>query len=359
MSALASGAGAGTSAPGPIEQGLRDLANGEGPVLGKLVEPRTRGLRALMELTAPLADAGMHIEGRARAIRQYIWELIAGLDDQQHPKCKAALRAAFCLAPEVSSNRELTSVASRLEVMALAGAFGEKSDLRRAQESWELAARRLAWLVTKNIDDHLRLAAGWASIGAPSGYQPLRVSSLVVTYYLTGQTVTDVITERRIEAMEDGVDRYIVRDYVQGVPDAEIEVKPLLNCRSGEHMPVDLGPGFVAMKAEMLLPKAYARGDGCNFATRVKRKGVTGPTTWQEIQVTSYGVDALIMRIQFDLGEALPVRCWYFAAAPDVGRLEPPGPGEQRDLEISRFGYTERDFGAGQAAAKYGIIWRW
>src|SRR5262249_49850166 len=156
-----------------------------------------------------------------------------------------------------------------LEVMAHTGAFG---GMEEAQESWTIGVRRLAGLVEQNVDN-LRQTAGWARQGAPSGYQPLRVVNLVVTYHLTGQVLTDIITERRIEAAEDGVDRYIVRDYVQGAPDAKIEVRPLLNCRAGTKTPVDLGPGFVAVKAEMLLPAAYAKGTGCNFATMVERTG--------------------------------------------------------------------------------------
>jgi hypothetical protein len=109
----------------------------------------------------------------------------------------------------------------------------------------------------------------------------------------------------------------------------------------------------------MFLPKSYSEGTGCNFATHVKRTGVTEATTWQEIQVTSYGIDALTMRVQFDSGGSLPSRCWYFAAMPDLGRLELPDLDEGRDLDISRFGYAERVFGPAQAAAKYGIVWRW
>ena len=181
----------------------------------------------------------------------------------------------------------------------------------------------------------------------------------MVTYRLTGQTVTDVITERTIEAAEDGVDKYIVRDYVQGDQGAHIEVSSLLNCRKLRQLPVDLGPGFVAVKAEMLLPKTYKKGETCTFATRVTREGLTDPTTWQEIQVTSHGIASLIMRVQFDTSVSLPERCWHFAAMPDFGRLELPGPEEGRDVEITRFGFAEHHFGVGHAAAKYGMVWRW
>jgi hypothetical protein len=300
----------------------------------------------------------MDMETRARAMLQYIRELIGGFDDQQHPKCKAALQAAFCLAVDIFNGQEFRTIASRLEAMAHTGAFGEDGGVREAQESWTIGVRRLARLVEHHIDD-LCQTARWAMQGAPSGYQPLRVVNLVVTYYLSGQVVTDIITERRIEAAMDGVDRYIVRDYVQGAPDAQIEVRPLLNCSAGTQTPVDLGPGFVAVKAEMLLPTAYARGTGCNFATQVKRTGVTGATTWQEIQVTSHGVEHLAMRVQFDPAAARPSRCWYFAAVPHVGRLDPPDPREGRDLEVSSLGYVEKIFGRGDAAANYGIVWRW
>lgn len=352
------GIDAGGSALDSVEQGLRDLAKGQGPSLSKLVEPDTDGLRSLMDLTAPMAREGMPVDSRARALLQYIRQVIAGFNDPQHPKCKAALQAAFCLTSAVSDGENFPSINERLAIIAREGAFGENAGLKRAQASWEQGVPRLARLVLENIDE-LRLSAGWASGGAPSGYQPLRVVNLTVTYLLTGQTVTDVVTERRIVAVEDGIDRYIVRDYVQGAPDAQIEVRPLLNCRAGEHTPINLGPGFVALKAEMLLPSAYPKGAGCNFATQVKRMGVTGATTWQEIQVTSHGVESLTMRVQFDATAALPSRCWYFAEMLDLDRLEVPDRSEGRDLEVSRFGYAERIFGRGQPTAKYGLVWQW
>jgi hypothetical protein len=358
MSTPVAGAGGGAISPNIFENGLRELAHGIGPDLSKLTNPETDGLRALMKLTEPLARTGMQVDSRARALRQYIRELIGGFDDQQHPRCKAALQAAFCLAPDVSDGQEFPSIKARLQVRARAGAFGRTFDLGEAQTSWETGVRRLAKLVEQNQDD-LHLIGKWASHGSPSGYQPLRVLNLTVTYFLTGQVVTDVVTERRVVATEDDVNRYIVRDYVQGAPNAHIEVRPLLNCQAGTHTPVDLGPGFVAVKAEMLLPRTYRKGTGCNFATQVKRTGVAEATTWQEIQVTSHGIEQLTMRVQFDLSTALPARCWYFAAMPDLGRLDPPGAEEGRDLEISDYGYTEKLFGQGDAAAKYGIVWRW
>jgi hypothetical protein len=289
---------------------------------------------------------------------QYIRDEVAAFSDHEHPKCKAALQAAFCLGEGLTNGRDFPSIARRLKHTADQGAFGEGAGPEAGERNWRRAVRRLAKMIE---DDTAQLAvsAGWASTGLPSGYQPVRVRKLVVTYYLTGQTVTELVTERSIEAIADEVDRYIVRDYVQGAPGAYIKVHPLLNCKRVNQLPVDLGPGFIAVKAEMLLPESYGKGSGCTFATRVTRTGVTDATTWQEIQVTSHGINSLTMRVQFDDQIPLPSRCWYFAAAPDLGRLEPPGPGEDRDVAISRFGYAEHHFGAGEPAAKYGVKWRW
>lgn len=345
-------------APDSVEQGLRDLARDEGPQLSKLVNPYTSGLRALISLAVAHRRPAAPIDVTARALRQFIWEQIAGFSEEEHPKCKAALQAAFCIAPMVADGREFPSIAARLKVMTATGAFGQNAGPEAGLRNWRRAVKRLARLVEQNIGE-LRYTAAWASAGLPSGYQAVRVRSLVVTYYLTSQIVTDIITERTVEAVEDDVDRYIVRDYVQGSPDARIQVRALLNCATGTQTAVDLGPGFVGAKVEVLLPAAYRKGEGCTFATKVTRSGVAEPTTWQEIQVTSHGIDNLTMRAQFDLGVPPPSRCWYFAAVPDLGRLEPPGLGEQRDLDISRFGYVERHFGAGQATAKYGLVWHW
>src|ERR1700724_2035365 len=106
MSTPVAGAGGGAISPNIFENGLRELAHGIGPDLSKLTNPETDGLRALMKLTEPLARTGMQVDSRARALRQYIRELIGGFDDQQHPRCKAALQAAFCLAPDVSDGQE-------------------------------------------------------------------------------------------------------------------------------------------------------------------------------------------------------------------------------------------------------------
>ena len=344
-------------APDSVEQGLRDLAEGDGPELTRLTTPHTDGLRAVMRLTG-LLGTEMPLEDRARAMLQYIKELIGGFGAQGHPRWEAALRAAFRMTPEFTNGDEFRTLTARLTHVTSSGVFGENAGPEAGKRNWGLAVPHLAELVEQRIDD-LHLQAGWASAGPPSGHQPFRVRNLVVTYRLNGQVVTDVVTERSVEAVQDNVDRYIVRDYVEGDPGARIEVKALLNCEKLGQVNAPIGPRSVAVKAEILLPKSYDKGTGCTFATHVTRQGVTDPTTWQEIQVTSHGIDSLTMRAQFDLEVPLPTRCWYFAAAPDVGRLEPPEPGEQRDLEISRLGFVEHRFGAGHALAKYGIVWAW
>lgn len=342
--------------PDSIEEGLRDLAKNEGPTLEKLIYPQTAALRTLMSLTASLEDSGFSAEKRARAMMQLIREQIASLNDHQHPKCKEALQAAFYLTPELPSG--LPSITARLNYMLNKGAFGEKPGREAGERNWRRGVRRLAGLLEENIEDLYR-QVGWADTGLPSAYQPVRVRRLIVTYFLANQSVTDLFTERTVEATEDGVDRYIVRDYIYGDLGANIEIGALMNCKKISQLPVNL-PGYVAAKAEMRLPEAYAKGKGCTFATRVTRSGMTKPTTWQEIQVTSHGILSLVMRVQFDLQTPLPERCWYFAAMPDVDRLEEPATEEKgRDITISRWGYAEHSFGPATVAAKYGVAWRW
>jgi len=343
--------------PDSVEQGLRDLATGRGPELLRLTSPHTDGLRALMGLTAGL-EHEMPVEERARAVLQHIKDLIAGLGAQGHPQCEAALRAAFRLDPEVTDSRKFSTLASRLERIREAGAFGVDAGPEAGKRNWGRAVHRLAGLVEDHLDN-LRVQAGWAAAGPASGHQPFRVRRLVVTYFLKGQVVTDVITERSVEATEDGVDRYIVRDYVEGDPGARIDVHTWLNCKRGAQAKANLGSKSVAVKAEILLPDSYLKGSGCTFATHVTRQGITEPTTWQEIQVTSHGIDSLTMRVQFDTEVPVPTRCWYFAEAFDVGRLEPPDPDEERDLKITSMGFAAHHFGVGRAQAKYGMVWTW
>ena len=77
--------------------------------------------------------------------------------------------------------------------------------------------------------------------------------------------VTEVVTERRVIATEDDVNRYIVRDYVQGAPDAHIEVRPLLNCQAGAHTPVHdhLAWGIVGLYEGTQDEDVFARRDDC------------------------------------------------------------------------------------------------
>ena len=141
-----------TSPPDSVEQGLRDLAKYEGPDVSRLAYPYSDGLRTLMALTAPLEEAGLPAEERARALLQYIREQIGAFSDQAHPKCKAALQAAFCLTPDLANGHDYPSITSRLEYATRVGAFGETAGPEAGERNWRRAVKRLAQLVEKNVD---------------------------------------------------------------------------------------------------------------------------------------------------------------------------------------------------------------
>jgi hypothetical protein len=358
--------GRASCAPDSVEQGLRDLAADAGPSVEKLVAELTPGLRALMRLTHELPPA-MTREERARALLQYIREKIASYDDAAHPRCKAALMAAFRI-PEDEFDTEAhpgrySSISGRLAVPLQRGEFdvgNHSAGAEAGKRNWNRSVRGLADLIEKYIHE-LPGVAGWVASGAPSGYQPVKVRRLLVTVRLVGRVVTELLTEREIEALHDGVDRYVVRAYIESSPGATLTVEPVLNCAKGDVRQVNIGRGVAAQKVEMVLPHSLSKGEGCFFATRVTRSGLSpdDPSTWEEIQVTSQGVDSLTMRVQFDQSLPLPAHCWYFSALPDSDRLEPPAPHEGRNLRISELGYVEHRFGAGMAAAKYGLSWSW
>ncbi|MDG6100947.1 hypothetical protein Daura_01555 [Dactylosporangium aurantiacum] len=349
-----------------VEQGIRDLAQGSGPSIRRIADGWTPGLRRLRDLSSKLA--GSSVDERADAMLRLIYLEAANLGnsgERPHPRCAAAVQAALGM-PTFPFGPADDSINRRLQVAREAGAFDTVRGRRGAEAgtdagkiNWSRGVVRLARAVERRVNEYER-PGGWEQAGLPSGYQPVTFNRMIVTYFLRGRAVSESFSERWITAEEDGLTRYIVRAYARNNPPARpaLEIQPWLNCTLGSVRRVDPGDGSEAQIAEMLFPKALQRGDKLFFATRVVAEE-DGPTMSREVQVTSHGIDELTIRIQFDNTLPLPKRAWWFAEVPDIDRLIPPEPGDDRYVEISGSGFLERQFGRAKPTAKYGLSWQW
>jgi hypothetical protein len=350
-----------------IEQGLRDLAQRDGPGVKKIVGGWTPGLERLRDLSEGLARGGS-ADDHATALLDLIVEEIMRIEssgDRSHPRCAAALQAAFRL-PTFPFGPDDNSIAKRLEVARRRGAFDVIRGRQRVaagpesgKNNWNRAVVRLARALEQRLADIDRIG-DWARVGPPSGYQPFTVDRLVVTHFLQDRVVTEWTTERWVTAEEDDVSTYVVRAYARNVPPHQpyLEVQPLLNCTRGTVRRVDLGDGSEAHLVDIHLARTLCRGEKTFFATRVVAREA-GPTRSREVQVTAHSTSEIVLRVQFDPGGPRPHACWYFAEMPDTDRLLPPPRGDRRYLAVSAFGYVEHRFVRGRPTNKYGLAWSW
>ncbi|MFF5230651.1 hypothetical protein [Dactylosporangium sp. NPDC000521] len=311
---------------------------------------------------------GRSVEERAETMLELIYLEASNLGnsgERPHPRWAAAVQAALRM-PTFQFGPSDDSLNQRFQVARAAGAFdtvrgrrGMKAGADAGKINWSHGVVRLAQAVERRVNE-LERSGGWERTGPPSGFQPVTFNRMIVTYFLRGRAVSESFSERWITAEEDNLARYVVRAYARNNPPArpELEIQPWLNCTLGAVRRVDLGDGSEAQIAEMDFPKPLQRGEKLFFATRVVAQEV-GPTMSREVQVTSHGIEDLTMRIQFDISQPLPKRAWWFAEVPDIDRLIPPEPGDDRFVEVSACGFIERQFARGYPSAKYGLSWQW
>jgi hypothetical protein len=361
----------------PCEAGLRALAAKRGPSLGKLKYAASRSpdvdpeLRKLMARTDSMSSSSPH--ARAEALWDIIQEEINTVNgDGQHPKCVAALRAAFRIPMEDYRGSEYDTISTRLERAREAGAFMPNVGKDAPNNSWRQGVRQLGNLVEERLLQLAQAPEGWlayqtaalpkpdAPLPPPPDAQPVFLDRLIATYVMSGRAVRHATTERRVTAREDGVDHYIVRAYSPLPGEHKVQVEAILNCRAGPPE-VFVHRGRETLEIPMYAPEPLRNGQQWVFVSRVDHPEGGDEEPIVEIQVTSHGIAAngLSMRVQFEEG-SYPTSAWWFANALEHRQLVKPPDGHRRRINCTRFGFLEHTFTeVCRPLCKYGLGWQW
>jgi hypothetical protein len=253
----------------------------------------------------------------------------------------------------------------------------EPSVTGRQLASWRSAANRwrdirpnLALRIQQALQE--RVENGWGAghfAGAdPEGrdLQPFVVERLEVTYFFDQHgAFTHSITERWLSAElptgeeQASIDHYKVRArYTDRSIDEnaqQTEIIPLLNCRLGR---TEVGQDGWLM-TEMLFPEPVRNGGKVFFASLVRSAAEAPTAPLVYIQVTSYGIVRLVMRLQFH-ANATPRACWVYRGVREPDRESAPDLGDRDRWRIpSSLGYVEHVAENCPPSWYYAVGWTW
>jgi hypothetical protein len=309
---------------------------------------------------------------RAEALWEIIQEEIKKVNATgEQPRCAAALHAAFRMPMESYRGSEYDTIASRLERAREAGAFEPNTGQDAPTNAWRQGVRRLGNLVEarlvrldNNPDDWLAYQGGGVpkpdEPPPPQDAQPVFVDRLVATYVMRGRAVAHATTERLLTARAPNVDHYVVRAYSPLPGDHQVQVEPVLNCRSGP-ITVFTRRDSETREVAMYAPQPLHEGQQWFFASRVNHPPGGDEEPIVEIQVTSHGIAAngLSMRVQFEEGFH-PASAWWFANVPEHRQLVKPPEGHRRRIDCTPFGFLQHTFTeVCRPLCKYGLGWEW
>jgi hypothetical protein len=195
--------------------------------------------------------------------------------------------------------------------------------------------------------------------------EPVYLNYMVTTVFLEGRAFKRRITERVITAMEDGIDRYVMRNrppLQSGHPGVIIT-----NAWGCEVHPVQHEPHSETL-AHLVFPR-LSRGDTHWFATElVADHQALDERPWVNVPVNNHGiargqrtsegvpVQGLTVRLVYD-PKLAPVVAWFYTDAMD--RTTPPPASDPRILPIGSgmIGHTFTD--ACVPRDEVGIAFRW
>lgn len=374
------------------ELALRDLARCSGSMnkrLRHLIDQEAPGpsddLGVFAEAARPLRD--LPIDDQVRYIWRAVRETIDRISDE-NPDHGAALRAALRCGSAYEADDDHRGgdqgVTARLKMANDRGDFGKQVSKDTLRRYWTHGVVQLARVLEHRLDQLGAQRESWDLLAfepgdrgpiaqpatdnpwdtaepPPAGAQLIAVKSLTATYVMTGRAVSYAISERTVVALEDGVDRYVVRARAPG-PGTDEHHRPTiaarLNCRAG---PMRILPGGTrgdTHEVAMLFPAPLAKGNELFFASAVTDQVDIEPLV--EVGVTSRGIEAghLKLRIQFD--DELPEALWWYSECLEDYRLVRPSAESDRFVPISVLGYAEHTFKqAGRYGHRYGLAWAW
>jgi hypothetical protein len=173
-----------------------------------------------------------------------------------------------------------------------------------------------------------------------------------------------MVTQRWVTAdlsYTDGpttIDHYNVRARYKGPQAGQeqpgIEILPMTNCRAGV---TDIQPnGWIVRPMYFAAPLCH--GESVFFASRVKYR-TNIPAYPAFLQVTSFGILSLIMRVQFGSG-VVPELCWVYGGPNAAEASNVPDESEDsRWRAPNQLGYLEYHTENCPPAWCYAIGWKW
>jgi hypothetical protein len=304
-------------------------------------------LYALVTNTPP----GWRPADRAAALGRLITEVVNGLSSIN---LRSAARVALNVQETGPSG---PSAATRWR------AFSEArgSNPHTARKWWYEAAMTLSLAVPDRIRE-VNEAGDWPKYrvhgvsGRASGsLPPYRYARIDSCFWFDGRVGRRLITNRRLVALEDGVDRVLAvgRYYADPRP-GTAQITPLMNCELGKIRP---GRGMTAV--EIRLPRPLDHGEEVFISYEINYHSDRECEPVVNHEVTAASVGLYVVRVQFGRSY-VPESCWFFSARTDLeARLEPSAGQPDRFVQPTRLGYVDHRFHDCEFGLSYGLSWHW
>ncbi|MEI8410530.1 MULTISPECIES: hypothetical protein [unclassified Kribbella] len=327
-----------------LRRAIQQLGEREGMTAARLEDSP---LYELMSNTPP----GWSSADRAAALGRLIVEVVNGLSSIN---LRSAARVALNTHDSGSAGRS-----ARIRWSALADA--ENANERTVRNWWYEAAVTLSRIVPERIDE-VNAAGDWpkyrvhgVSGQASQSLPPYRFARIDSCFWFDGTVGVRSMTNRRVVALEDGVDRILAvgRYYADHRPGAA-EIVPMMNCELGEIRPVR---GMTAV--DIRLPRPLDRGEEEFISYQINFHSDRESEPVVNHEVTAASVGLYVARIQFDPDQT-PESIWYFSARTEVeARLEPAAAESHRFVDVSELGYVSHRFHDCEYGVSYGLAWAW
>jgi len=348
--------GGGEAPPDTLEAGLRRLALEAGPTVLRLLNERSPGVRAIMNVASP-PDHWPEVD-IANALLEILSELVEGI---ANPRWRASCKAALRIPTDDYPGAECDSVAGRWRVLArredvASGAVDEA--VERYRGYWTVAAVRLAEMLSKRLFE-LNRNGGWDSylaheIEIPATTLPVSFDRTDVLFSFDKQRGTGFTTYIWLTAYGP-VDRYETMGWYYNDPDAVVDIVPLANCALDGPLR-DLPQG--GRSASLVFARELRAGEKYFFAfsTVFASDRPCRPTILHKVRGMS--MDQLTVRAQFDV-DAIPPKIWCVDVAEQLQGSTVPNDGDPQVLEVSPNGYVEYEFFNCKRGREYGLRWIW
>ncbi|TCO19105.1 hypothetical protein EV652_11484 [Kribbella steppae] len=327
-----------------LRRAIQQLGEREGMTAARLEDS------PLYDLMANIPP-GWSPADRAAALGRLIIELVNGISSIN---LRSAARVALNLQESGSTGRS-----ARIRWSAFANSEGANE--RTARNWWYEAALTLSRIIPERIHE-VNAAGDWpkyrvhgVSGQARESLPPYRFARIDSCFWFEGRVGSRSVTNRRVVALEDGVDRILAvgRYYADPRP-GTAQIVPQMNCELGK---IREGRGMTAV--ELRLPEPLGRGQETFISYEIQYHSDQDCEPVVNHEVTAASVGLYVVRVQFD-PDQIPESVWFFSARTDVEALLEPAAAEvDRLVNVSQLGYVDHRFHDCEYGVSYGLAWAW